>query len=253
VARSGPYPGRDTLPGRNSLDTRCSEINVRRSIAHRSPSTEFEATQLRTAKRLNLITAIGAAVGVLGLGGVVASLIITKQAADDGAAAARAATRQAELMEITAKRQLRAYLFVSATSIDDVAVGKRPNVKGRFDNYGQTPVYNATWLAGINIAEYPLKTKIDYSECIELFNQENANRWFFGKDVQINKLKAQAITDSDLANLMTKNFAIYFHGRVCYRDVFQEIHWTDFCTYWLAENGVVTGLASYCSTDNYAE
>jgi hypothetical protein len=48
-------------------------------------------------------------------------------------------------MEITAKRQLRAYLFVSATNIDDVAVGKRPHVKGRFDNYGQTPVYNGNY------------------------------------------------------------------------------------------------------------
>lgn len=45
-------------------------------------------------------------------------------------------------MEITARRQLRAYVFIDSVRITPVSVGAAPMVKVSFKNFGQTPAYN---------------------------------------------------------------------------------------------------------------
>lgn len=44
--------------------------------------------------------------------------------------------------EITAERQLRAYVFVEVITVESVEVGQRPKITAKIKNAGQTPAYN---------------------------------------------------------------------------------------------------------------
>jgi hypothetical protein len=77
---------------------------------HQRAERDLGAAQLRAAKGLNWVTAIGATLSFLALLGVIASVIIAKRAADDGRIAAEAARSQAFTLADTEQRQLRAYL-----------------------------------------------------------------------------------------------------------------------------------------------
>jgi hypothetical protein len=75
-----------------ALQTLIREIH-RSEEKHQAAERNILAAQLSTAKGLNWITVIGAIVGVLGLMGVAASIIIAKRAADDAHDALIAANR----------------------------------------------------------------------------------------------------------------------------------------------------------------
>jgi len=79
----------------------------------------FWARQVGTARGLNWITGLGALVGIVGLIFVGLSLRVTQQAAEDGSAAARAATGQAKTLADQEIRQLRAYLYVETEKLND--------------------------------------------------------------------------------------------------------------------------------------
>jgi hypothetical protein len=81
-----------------ALQTLVREIH-RSEEEHQRAERDLGAAQLRTAKGLNWITAIGAILSFLGLLGVIMSIIIAKKAAEDSAIAAGAARQQAEVSQ----------------------------------------------------------------------------------------------------------------------------------------------------------
>ena len=52
------------------------------------------------------------------------------------------------VMMRTARRQLRAYVFIDSTRIDGMNAGQTPEVALVIKNFGQTPAYKVThWIA----------------------------------------------------------------------------------------------------------
>jgi hypothetical protein len=149
-------------------------------------------------------------------------------------------------------RQLRAYLIVSGKTLTNVAFDQKVHVDGMFDNMGQTPVYDATWISGINILPYPLTGEIPNPECAKIVELPGVQKWFFGKQTYPTKDRETPVTIEEINQINSRSFAIYFHGRVCYYDIFKKLRRTDFCVLW-REEGKGFGPATYCENGNEAD
>src|SRR6266581_1147111 len=160
AAESGEQPASDMLRAEwAAFQALIREIH-RSEEEHQAAERELGNAQLRTAKGLNWVTAIGAAVGLLGLLGVIASLAITKKTAEDGAIVARAAESQARILADQEVRQLRAYVFPDV-SIENVNgdISKIETIPPQIDvvikNSGLTPAYNTSVLGGAVLTVFP--------------------------------------------------------------------------------------------------
>jgi hypothetical protein len=58
-------------------------------------------------------------------------------------------------------------------------------------------------------------------------------------------LSDDALSDEDIARMRSSDAAIVLAGRTWYRDVFGDLHWTDFCRHPLA-----TGAIAACAQHN---
>jgi hypothetical protein len=138
-----------------ALQTLIREIH-RSEEQHQRAERDLGAAQLRTAKGLNWVTAVGAIFAFLGLLGVTASLIIARQAAEDGRIAANAARDQAKVLGDQEGKQLRGYFGHEGLSLTcgDCAPTESDQIILSMENFGQTPI---TVLSGvIGIVEYTL-------------------------------------------------------------------------------------------------
>jgi hypothetical protein len=151
----------------------------------------------------------------------------------------------------TEKRLLRAYVLVSLNSpLQGFVPGQKLSVTAVLDNVGQTPVYNATWISGFNFLPYPLSSAIEWHyACAETMKLPTAQPWFFGKQATAYKASESPLTGDEIARIKAGKDGIYFVGQVCYRDIFQAVHETDFCMVW-HWRGSELGNPDYCDTNN---
>jgi hypothetical protein len=148
-----------------------------------------------------------------------------------------------------AKLQLRAYIDVRAKGITAIEEGVVPRVHDSFYNIGRTPAYDNGSSAHITVAEYPSTQKLVTDECSHARSNPKANKWFVGKVSRSETVRETPLTANEVEAIKDGKAAIYFHGRVCYRDIFNESHHTDFCTYWKWTAGRMSpGL--YCDQGN---
>ena len=86
-ANAPPNPGEQPANGMQEAESATFQALVREihrsEEEHQAIERSIWADQLRTASRLNWITAIGAIVGAIGSLGIIVSLVIAKKAADD--------------------------------------------------------------------------------------------------------------------------------------------------------------------------
>jgi hypothetical protein len=130
----------------------------------------------------------------------------------------------------TEKRQLRAYVIASTSELTNFAENGIGHVIGDLENMGQTPVTDAHWLSGINVL--PLEGDFSYPDCDAVNQQDEGSSWFFGKSAHPVKDRATPFTVDEINDVKSDNKLIVFHGRVCYKDVFKEQRYTDFCFQW---------------------
>lgn len=148
-----------------------------------------------------------------------------------------------------AKLQLRAYIDVRAKGITAIEEGVVPRVHDSFFNIGRTPAYDNGSSSHITVADYPLTKKLVNDECSHARTDPKANKWFVGKVARPETVREASFTAEEVETIKNGKAAVYFHGRVCYRDIFNESHRTDFCTYWKWTAGRVSpGL--YCDQGN---
>ena len=151
-----------------------------------------------------------------------------------------------------AKRQLRAYIDVRTKGMTKIEEGSMPRVHDSFHNIGRTPAYDNGSSSHITVAEYPLTKQLVNDECSHARTNPNASKWFVGKVSRSETVREAPFTASEVEAIKDGKAAVYFHGRVCYRDIFNESHRTDFCTHWKWDAGRVSpGL--YCDQGNSAD
>lgn len=151
---------------------------------------------------------------------------------------------QAWLAKDTAKRQLRGYLVIGSNYIPKLGEGIQPFATTTIENIGQTPVFDGAWISGVNVMDYPLRQTILNDECSNVMNDPSAPKWMIGKSSNMEKWREIPFKASEVQAIHDGKAAIYFHGRICYRDIFKEVRHTDFCMFWKWENGSLgAGLA----------
>ena len=91
--------------------------------------------------RTDRIGAAGTLVNLLTLVGAVAGVSIAAYAYHEARRQADASEMQIDVAKDTAKRQLRAYVYVTAGAIEKFAVGEAPSVTVTVQMIGQTPAY----------------------------------------------------------------------------------------------------------------
>ena len=153
------------------------------------------------------------------------------------------------IVQDTAKRQLRAYIVVRPTRMAPVEAGITPRVQGMFENTGRTPAQEGGFLSHVTVAEYPLTKPFIHDDCRMVTTSLQGNKWFVGQVPQPATVREGPFTPSEITAINDGHAAVYFHGRVCYLDLFNESHRTNFCMYWKWDAGRMSpGL--YCDQGN---
>lgn len=176
-------------------------------------------------------------------------------AALGGIAAACFTWKQVRIAEDTAKKQLRAYLSVSVppNALQNFGEGKTAHVQGIIENGGLTPAYKATWMAGINVSENTPSFQMAYKDCNTIMTQTDVAEWFIGKQsVFPDKDRLVPFSKNEIENIEAGKGAVYFTGRTCYLDIFDEVQAIDFCIYWDwdRDKNRLRSTGSYCRHSN---
>lgn len=136
--------------------------------------------------------------------------------------------------EDTAERELRAYLWMRAIELHDLAPGTLPSVTCQLGNSGKTPAYDTEVLASCLVYAYPLppntpfpsvgSTAVGTSMVVfpgdEPFSVTAA---FSTKLPGLNEEQVRAILKGDTMRL-------YVFGLAKYRDAFDKLRETRFCS-----------------------
>lgn len=149
-----------------------------------------------------------------------------KKAAKAAAEAASASTRQAEIAEKTAERQLRAYVFDSAGGITTRCSGLVPtgtcNILVEIKNYGSTPA---------NKFNIIVSAAIFTDEPSDFPHQEDKREGSFNilapqyaRDVH----KSIDCTYDDVIEVINRRKRIFVWGKISYVDAFGKARWFKF-------------------------
>ena len=141
------------------------------------------------------------------------------------------------IVQEAAKRQLRAYIDVRPQGIGAIEEGLVPRVHDSFHNIGRTPAYDNGSFSRILVMEYPLTRRLVNDECRHVTPDPKAGNWFIGTPKRPGVARESPLTAAEVEAIKGGKSAIYFHGRVCYRDIFNEPHRTDFCLFWKWDAG----------------
>lgn len=161
-------------------------------------------------------------------------------------------TWQEYVSQQEAKLELRAYVDVRALGPTALKEGLSPRVRETVQNTGRTPAYNDVIQAAITVADYPLSKPFERLTCPVEDLQADKRKWFLGKGPRVDTVRDAPLTAEEVTAIQTAKSALYFHGTVCYRDIFHEPHRTDFCMFWKWDAGRVSPSLS-CDQGNKAD
>ena len=158
-------------------------------------------------------------------------------------------TWQEYISQQEAKLELRAYVNVRALEPPALNEGVSPRMRETIHNTGRTPAYNDAIQAFITVADYPLIKNFERVTCPPDDSQPDKRKWFVGKVPRKETVREAPLTAEEVTAIQTAKSALYYHGTVCYRDIFHESHRTDFCMFWKWDAGRVSPSLS-CDQGN---
>ena len=144
------------------------------------------------------------------------------------------ASEQAAQMEKTVRiasdtsiRQLRAYVIVDRVGINGVITNSQPTVTVEFKNSGQTPAYDVTSWISIGLSKFPLTYSIP--EEINFPTMKGSKDIITsGGKVLLPATMSSPLTIEEIDQLNTGTHAIYFIGKIIYKDAFGIERFTKF-------------------------
>jgi hypothetical protein len=175
---------------------------------------------------------------------------------------ALAARDQADVSKDTEERQLRAYVIAEfLNSLDNFVAGKKAESKVPAQNVGQTPVYDMGWIAGFFLGDYPFFAVNELPDCAVIQRLPDGFRALMGKSGNLGKIADRVFDEEEIKKVLSGKFAIALVGRICYEDIFREMHFTDYCFQWTGHGEIDPqtegykglGPAEYCPQGNDAD
>jgi hypothetical protein len=132
----------------------------------------------------------------------------------------------------TTQAQLRAYVFSDSLTLWDgatltppvVARANQPGIFFIWKNTGQTPAINLVSWARIAI----IRPTNEHRLFIPKLRLENANTLGANQGGTKTLWYRRTLTPQNIADIAAGRLAIYFYGRIEYRDVFDNDRWTNF-------------------------
>jgi hypothetical protein len=122
----------------------------------------------------------------------------------------------------TARRQLRAYVFIDSTLINGMNAGQTPQVELVIKNFGQTPAYKVTHWIGVGIDSYP--------HPVETNTGVHLGPISLGPNgvIIIKQAAGVALTEAQITDILAGTVAIYAVGEIRYVDAFRKKRLTKF-------------------------
>ena len=129
----------------------------------------------------------------------------------------------------TARRQLRAYVFITGTEITSVAVQTQPVSQLIIRNTGQTPAHDVMVFGNMVFDEFPLKKDLP----VLVFSDPQLTKENLGPGSERYKwdYSLTPMSADQMAKLQAGTHALYVYGEIRYRDVFKKKRYTKYLYY----------------------
>lgn len=126
----------------------------------------------------------------------------------------------------TARRQLRAYVFITQTEINGVAAQTQPVSQLVIRNTGQTPAHDVMVYGNMVFDEFPLKKDLP----VLVFSDPQLTKENLGPGSERYKWEyaPTALTEDQIAKMHAGTHAMYVYGEIRYRDVFRKKRFTKY-------------------------
>jgi hypothetical protein len=131
----------------------------------------------------------------------------------------------------TAKRQLRAYVFVTDAAIDNFGQNLVPHLTYTYKNTGQTPAYKLTGVSAIIIRRSEDRGPFPKPEDTPTYIIGEHAKFALGPQMFINAspdLAKTPLTVDEAKGIRDGTLTLYFFGEIAYRDIFGEDRFTRF-------------------------
>jgi len=166
----------------------------------------------------------------------------TEKAANAAETSANAAERTIDTIEVTAERQLRAYVFATHDEPMFIDSNGAQCVTITIKNFGQTPANELLCSAYIGFYKFPLDTPLDPPELLSAASTgplaaSDSRKQFPTMPTSLNSSEIDAIRDS--------KGAIFVWGEVIYLDIFKKKRRTKYCLYSTGDDFTRRELAYY--------
>ena len=255
-ANAPPDPGQQPANGIREDESAAFQALVREihrsEEEHQVTERSIWADQLRTASRLNWISAIGAIVGAIGSLGIIVSLVIAKKAAEDAHMAVVAANR-AWIGPVSATLAA----IPSAPPTEDITVPVP------FRNTGHEPATDAAIVGGADsiaidatYEEIHAKEQSFEDYCFSISGAKHmasaVSVVVFPGSSTTNDFNASITVRSELMDwdvIYGKKY-LYLHACVVYQ-TFSQVRHTSVCYY--ARAGNTVGSLPFCDKGNRAD
>ncbi len=143
---------------------------------------------------------------------------------------------QASIAQDQERRTLRAYVVVK-TELKAGSDGRPPHVKLIAENMGQTPAYDLFFSTEVFVEsrfgpEYLSYTPIDCREGAARQRELKEGQTFSREASATSGISSLAHTIRTMDDAFGNSQKVVAYGRVCYRDIFHEIHSVRLCYEW---------------------
>jgi len=154
----------------------------------------------------------------------------------------------------TARRQLRAYVFVSSAKVTNVIDDDgMPKAVVVIKNSGQTPAYDLLNATGFTANTYPSLPTLKLTIADEDFSISKTRISLGPKDTSISITTAdRKLTEQQWASIADGTGAVYVYGEIRYRDVFGKNQRTRYRLMMGGAVGVSGGQLTGCEEGNEA-
>ncbi len=187
-------------------------------------------------------TVIAVFTGILCVIGIVHAIVFALQA--------RRLRQTVEISDKTAERQLRAYVHVEQVEFSELKVGEHVVATIKIRNSGQTPAYELVSLYTTVIRPFPEHGGFSDPEVGQRV-RENPSRTILGGGctAALPTKSRGPLTSIEAIGIANGTFAVYFVGKIEYRDIFERRRHTTFRLMIGGDRGVSPSRLPYSCED----
>jgi hypothetical protein len=155
---------------------------------------------------------------------------------------------QASVASDTEKRQLRAYVGIIAGDVENFDVSGRPTVRLTRKNYGLTPAYDVGFSTiYARIGKDGTIFQQSGGGCTQP-NYSNLSTMFPSAQLPFSIIIKDTYLQQQVDEVKAGSSIFYVYGDVCYKDIFGNPHYTNYC--WMYKGDMSGKEADACLQHN---